>query len=149
MKKEKKFSLYIIIAAAVLLQLISGVQYWYAHRVIRRQVEDRANSEMNIKRLAIEKKLVVVETAVENMAWAVEAKLSEPEEMFDLALRTVKQNEHITGCAILFSPNYYPSKGYWFEPYAVRRADGSYETMQLGSADHDYHTIDIQVSYRF
>ena len=60
MKKEKKFSLYIIIAAAVLLQLISGVQYWYAHRVIRRQVEDRANSEMNIKRLAIEKKLVVV-----------------------------------------------------------------------------------------
>ena len=71
MKKEKKFSLYIIIAAAVLLQLISGVQYWYALRVIRRQVEDRANSEMNIKRLAIEKKLVVVETAVENMAWAL------------------------------------------------------------------------------
>ena len=143
MKKEKKFSLYIIIAAAVLLQLISGVQYWYAHRVIRRQVEDRANSEMNIKRLAIEKKLVVVETAVENMAWAVEAKLSEPEEMFDLALRTVKQNEHITGCAILFSPNYYPSKGYWFEPYAVRRADGSYETMQLGSADHDYTQMQL------
>ena len=143
MKKEKKFSLYIIIAAAVLLQLISGVQYWYAHRVIRRQVEDRANSEMNIKRLTIEKKLTVVETAVENMAWAVEAKLSEPEEMFDLALRTVKQNEHITGCAILFSPNYYPSKGYWFEPYAVRRADGSYETMQLGSADHDYTQMQL------
>jgi sigma-B regulation protein RsbU (phosphoserine phosphatase) len=62
--------------------------------------------------------------------------------MFVTTYRMVENNPAILGGTISFIPNYYPQKGYWFEPYAVRRTtpDGreTIETIQLGSASHDY-----------
>lgn len=143
MKKREKNAVYVILAAAVLLLMILLTQYWFAHRGILEGAKNHAQDELQIKRMAIEKKLTLVEAAVDNMVWAVEENLSQPDKMLKLALETVKQNKDIVGCGILFLPNYYASKGHWFEPYAVRRSDGHYETMQLGSADHDYTQLQL------
>ncbi len=93
---------------------------------------------MNALNLCIRNKLAKVEVTLDNMSWVVNRDLEEADWMFETTEMLVKRNSVIKGSGIAFVPNYYPEKGRWFEPSTVRRADGSLENMQLGSANHDY-----------
>ena len=128
----------LIITAAVLLELIAIVQYKYSHDEITKNLRLRAESELRAKDLAIQNILKQVETAVENHVWDAERLLACPDSSYAVTRRLVKQNSNIIGSSLSFIPNYYSSEGYWFESYAVRRENGAIETMQLGSAEHDY-----------
>ena len=133
----------LIIGAALLLELTSGVLYYSAQTIIHRTVEKLIEREMNAIYLCIRNKLAKVEVTVDNMAWVVADDLEDPDWMFSITRRLVVNNPSILGCMVTFVPDYFPQKGHWFEPYAVRRADGTIETMQLGSAEHDYTKIDF------
>ena len=63
-----KSSLAIIVTAAVLVEITSGIQYYYAKEGIRQEVEHRAESELRAKSLEIRNVMNVVEVAVENTA---------------------------------------------------------------------------------
>ena len=93
---------------------------------------------MNALNLCIRNKLAKIEVTLDNMSWVVNRDLEEADWMFETTEMLVKRNSVIKGSGIAFIPNYYPGKGRWFEPSTVRRADGSLENMQLGSANHDY-----------
>lgn len=131
-------SLTIIIVAALLLELTSGVMYYTSQSIIERTVERLVKSEMTAIYLGIRNQLAKVEVTVDNMAWVVNDQLTEPDSMFVITRRLIENNPAILGTSITFIPNYYPQKGLWFEPYATRHADGTIEIMQMGSADHDY-----------
>ena len=131
----------LIIGAALLLELTSGVLYYSAQTIIHRTVEKLIEREMNAIYLCIRNKLAKVEVTVDNMAWVVADDLEDPDWMYSITQRLVENNPSILGCMVTFVPDYFPQKGRWFEPYAVRRADGTIETMQLGSAEHDYTKI--------
>ena len=131
----------LIIGAALLLELTSGALYYSAQNIIHRTVEKLIEREMNAIYLCIRNKLAKVEVTVDNMAWVVADDLEDPDWMYSITQRLVENNPSILGCMVTFVPDYFPQKGHWFEPYAVRRADGTIETMQLGSAEHDYTKI--------
>ena len=131
----------LIICAALLLELTSGALYYSAQNIIHRTVEKLIEREMNAIYLCIRNKLAKVEVTVDNMAWVVADDLEDPDWMYSISQRLVENNPSILGCMVTFVPEYFPQKGHWFEPYAVRRADGTIETMQLGSAEHDYTKI--------
>ena len=131
----------LIIGAALLLELTSGVLYYSAQNIIHRTVEKLIEREMNAIYLCIRNKLAKVEVTVDNMAWVVADDLEDPDWMYSITQRLVENSPSILGCMVTFVPDYFPQKGHWFEPYAVRRADGTIETMQLGSAEHDYTKI--------
>ena len=131
----------LIIGAALLLQLTSGVLYYSAQNIIHKTVEKLIEREMNAIYLCIQNKLAKVEVTVDNMAWVVADDLEDPDWMYSITQRLVENNPSILGCTVCFVPDYYPQKGHWYEPYAVRRTDGTVETMQLGSAEHDYTKI--------
>ncbi len=131
-------SLDIIIAAAVLLLATTGVMYFSAQRMTQKTMEQLEQSELNSVAMSIRKQLAKVEVAVNNMDWLLQRSLNEPDVLNGLCSLLVQNNPSVKGCGIGFKPYYYPQKGRWFEPYAVRRADGSIETMQLGSESHDY-----------
>ena len=131
-------SLTIIIVAALLLELTSGVMYYTSQSIIERTVERLVKSEMTAIYLGIRNQLAKVEVTVDNMAWVVNDQLTEPDSMFVITRRLIENNPAILGTSITFIPNFYPQKGLWFEPYATRHADGTIETMQMGSTDHDY-----------
>ncbi len=133
----------LIIGAALLLQLTSGVLYYSAQTIIHRTVEKLIEREMNAIYLCIRNKLAKVEVTVDNMAWVVADDLEDPDWMYSITQRLVENNPSILGCMVTFVPDYFPQKGHWFEPYAVRRADGTIEIMQLGSAEHDYTKMDF------
>ena len=52
---QTKSSLALLITAAALIELTAAVQYWYAKKGIREEVEQRAKSELKVKNLEIQK----------------------------------------------------------------------------------------------
>ena len=133
----------LIIGAALLLELTSGILYYSAQNIIHKTVEKLIEREMNAIYLCIRNKLAKVEVTLDNMAWVVADDLEDPDWMYSITCRLVENNPSILGCTVCFVPDYYPQEGRWFEPYAVRRADGTIETMQLGSAEHDYTKMEF------
>lgn len=138
---KRHISLVNVVFAALLVELVSGVMYYSAQTIIHRTVEKLIEREMNAIYLCIRNKLAQVEVAVDNMTWVVSEALEEPEWMFDITRRMVKNNPSFWGSGIAFMPNYYPNTDKHYEPYSVRRGQDSIVTMQLGSDGVD-HTMD-------
>ena len=132
-----KSSLAILITAAALMLLISGIQQYSARLQIRNDLERNAEMELVIKSIGVKHSLEDVELALRNRSWEFEQFLPYPDSLFDITRRIVEQNPSFGGCCIAMVPNYYPEKGRLFEPYTARRGD-SIETIQLGSEEHDY-----------
>ena len=131
-------SLAVIIAAALLLEMTTAVLFYSAQNIIQQNVERLMEREMNALYLCIRNKLINVEVTVDNMAWVVNSDLENADWMFEITQQLVQNNDFIQGSGIPFIPNYYPPKGRLFEPCAVRRADGTIESKQVGSVHHDY-----------
>ena len=127
-----------IIAAALFLEITSGVMNYLNHNIIQDTMERLVEQEMNSIAFRIHNQLSKVEVTLDNMAWVVKEDLAKSDSMYVITRRMVENNPAILGGTISFVPNYYPEKGYWFEPFAGRRADGTIESIQLGSATHDY-----------
>ena len=129
---KANISLVIIIAAAMLVELVTGVMYYSAHNIIHRTSEKLIEREMIALDLCIRNQLAKVEVTVDNMSWVVAEGLDEPDWMYEIARRMVKNNPSFWASGIAFVPNYYPEKGVRYEPYAVRRGQDSIVSMQLG-----------------
>ena len=136
-------SLTIIIVAALLLELSTGVLYYTAQNIIERTVQRLMNQEMNAISLSIRNQLAKVEVIVENMAWVATDDLADPDSVLSLTRQVVAHNPSIMGCSVPCVPYYYPQIGRLYEPYSVRRRDGTIESMQLGSSDHDYTQMEF------
>ena len=140
---QTKSSLALLVTAAVLIELTSAVQYWYAKKGIREQVEQRAKSELKVKGLEIQNILTAVEVAMKNHAWEAEQMLALPDSMYSVARRLAEQNDQIVGTGISFVPNFYPKMGRWFEPYVKAEKGKAAVMSQLGSETHDYTQMDF------
>ena len=130
--------LVVIIFAALLIELTTGVMFYTAQTIIQRTMERLVKREMNSIYLGIRNQLAKVEVTLDNMAWVVTDDISTPDSLFRSTVQLVQNNPAILGSSISCIPNYYPQRGRLFELYAVRRADGTIESMQLGSENHDY-----------
>ena len=128
----------VIIAAALMLELTTGVMYYSSQNIIKQTMDRLVQHEMNAIYLCIRNKLEEVEVTLDNMAWIVADDLAEPDSLMMATRQLVEHNPQILGSSIPCIPNYYSEKGHWYEPYSVRREDSTIETMQLGSAEHDY-----------
>ena len=131
-------SLTVIVAAALLLELTTGIMYYSAQNIIEETVNSVIQREMNSIYLCIQNKLIKVEVTMANAAWVVQDNLDKPDTMYTITRSLVENNLSIMGSSISFVPYYYPEKGRWFEPFAGRRDSGYIESLQLGSAKHDY-----------
>lgn len=68
----------------------------------------------------------------------IEKNLNQPDQLYALMERLVSLNPHIHSSGISFVENYYPQKGRWFCPYAIRNDSNKIETMTLGDEKFDY-----------
>ena len=132
-----KASIAILITAAVLMLLISGIQQNNARIQIRQDLERNAEMELVIKARDVNSSLEDVKLALRNHIWEFEQFLPYPDSLFAVTRRIVEQNPNFGGCCIAMVPNYYPDKGRLFEPYTLRSGE-LIETVQLASEEHDY-----------
>lgn len=73
-----------------------------------------------------------------NTAPMIEEHLNQPDQLQNIMERMVELNPYLRSCGISFIENYYPQKGRWYCPYAVRNEDGSIEKRRIADAKHDY-----------
>ena len=143
MKKKNYRSLGIIITVAVLLEAVSAIQYYSTHRMLGNKLEEHVLNELIIKALRIRQLLSTAECTVKNHQWYAEQYLHEPDTMPGMVHRMISLNENFTGAAVFFRPDYYPSKGRLYEPYAWRHGD-SISCEQIASDNqHDYTKSDF------
>ena len=133
----KSSQILILVTAAALMLLISGLQQYHASKQIRADLERKAEMEMVIKAKDVKHSLDDVGLALRNRSWEFEQFLPYPDSLFAVTRRIVEQNPYFAGCCIAMIPNYCPEKGRLFEPYTSRRGE-VLETVQLASEEHDY-----------
>ena len=131
-------SVIVIVLVALLIEATSVIQYWFASRGIREEVEHRAKTELKVKSMEIRNVMSTVEVATNNMVWAAEELIDTPDSLYTLLRRIVKDNSIIVGCGVTFVADYYPEKGHWFEPYVAERDNGDIDQGQIGGPTHDY-----------
>ncbi|MBP5693573.1 MAG: PDC sensor domain-containing protein, partial [Bacteroidales bacterium] len=82
-----------------------------------------------------------VEISGLNIADEVKWHITSPELIISTLEYEIDVNRNLTGCGIGFVPEYFPSKGRWFEPYA-QIVDNKPYVHDIGSASHDYHNTE-------
>ena len=80
--------------------------------------------------------------AATNTAPVIAENLDKPDKLQPIMDRLLKLNPYIRSCGVSFRENYYPEKGRWFCPYAVRHGKTLTAAMTLGGSGFDYLEAD-------
>lgn len=139
--RRKNYGLEIIIAAAVLLQIVSGIQYLFTKRGIENEARQLAKIRLENTNLVVEGAMNTVEVAIGNLAGFVSKYASSPESIIEMTSALLETNRTISECAVLFVPDYY-GKGKVFHPASYRLADGTIETVDHADNGFDYYQRD-------
>lgn len=118
----KKYSLMMIIAAAILLEVMGGAQYFMAVYGTEAELLDKAGRDMEqSQRVATVRG--EVESALRNLRSVVELSIDNPKGYYRIAAGIVKNNPHIVGAGVAFLPDYYKSRGLsrLYAPYVYDR----------------------------
>lgn len=137
-----RLTLWVMLTVFLVFAVITVLMALVTSGAVMKETTDNARSRMEIANQHINSVLVGVEVAIANTIPEVEGALDEPDRMYDVVTRLLQLNPNITGSAVAFEPNYYPSKGKQFSPYAYRSADSTILTKQLGTEDYEYHYMD-------
>ena len=132
-----KSNLFLIITAAVLLEMVSGVQYYYSHSLLEQELEKQAEMELTMKSVIAGSARKNVENMLNSHIWDMKQNLVSPDSMFEATKWLLRSNSQLAGAGIAFAPDYYPEKGRLFEPYAYWN-NGKIETIQISELGHDY-----------
>ena len=135
-------SLTVIIAAAILLQTISAVQYYFTRNLLADELEKRAESEMTSKAIIAKNALNMAENTLNGHLWDMVRNIAYPDSMYRVAEWLLRSHPNLLGCGIAFAPDFYPEKGRLFEPYVYRQMGslGKEEFLmkQIAGHGHDY-----------
>lgn len=112
--------LVMVILAALFLELISAVQYYYMHHMLEEELDKRAESELRMKAMTIIGTLGMMENTLKEHLWDFKRNISHADSMFEATKRIIMVNPMVVGSFLAFVPDYYPEKGRLFEPYAYK-----------------------------
>ena len=137
MKLRTNTSLTIIIAAAILLQLISAVQYYYTRSLLAEELEKRAESELTTKAIIVKNSLNMSENTLRGHLWDLKRNLATPDSLDEVMEWVLRSHPNLTGCWVAFVPDYYPEKGRLFEPYSWWE-NGEIKHTEISTIGKDY-----------
>ena len=140
-KMYARQGLLMVLLAALLLEVTSLIQYFYAKKGLRKEADSRAQSEMTATRLRIENYTLSVENDARLLSWAMSDFLDNPDELPALITKMMDNNPVIANGFVAFKDNYYPQYGRWYEPVVTRLPEGLV-LHQVGSQEHDYFSAD-------
>ncbi|MCR4736591.1 MAG: SpoIIE family protein phosphatase [Bacteroidales bacterium] len=136
--KKSYAGLWIIVVAAVVLEAISCIQYFYSRAGIRAEAEQRAQSELRRAELEINVVMVEMEAAAKMLAAVTEQHLDNPDSVAAATRMLLQTIRNVSSAGIACQAYLFPEKGRWYEMCSSRQPDGSIYTRQIGGADHDY-----------
>lgn len=126
-----------VIGAALFIVAIMGSNFYNDFQQDQEDARILMESKLQIANLDVMWELYDVEMAIDKLGQKVSAQLDHPDDMYGLARETIGLSTFIKAVFIAFTPNYYPSKGRWFQPRCIRR-DSLLVLEQGGRVSHDY-----------
>lgn len=108
----------VIILAAILLQGISAVQYYYTRSLLADELEKRAESELSIKAVVVKNLLNMSENSLSGHIWDLKRNIVHPDSSYHVMEWVLRSHANLTGCWVAYVPDYFPEKGRLFEPFA-------------------------------
>ncbi len=150
--KKPRSGFWILLVAAIVLEAISCIQYFYSRSIIESEAENHAKSELKAAELEINVVTTEMEAAVKMLSTIAERYLDKPEAMYLCTRFLLETLDNVESAGIAFVPNYFPKQGRWFEVCSSRYTEETFEgdgkgfemvgngiyTRQIGGADHDY-----------
>ena len=117
----KKYYLILVIAAALLLEVMGAVQYFTATYGIQNELLDKANRDME-QSLRVANVKGEVESALRNIYNAVAMSIDNPKGYYSIAAGLVKNNPHIVGAGNYTTREWFMNpmadgKSLWTQPY--------------------------------
>ena len=137
-RKKSRSGLWFIIVAALVLEAISCTMYFTSRNAIRMEANKRAEMELRQAEMEIELHTIEMETVARALAIFLQNHLQQPEAAYAATRLAVSSLRENTSLAVAFVPNYYPSKGTYYEICSSRFSQDSIYTRNIGSAEHDY-----------
>ena len=128
----------IVVMAAVLVELISIVQYQRVRSMLADEMELRIRAAMESRVNEIEHVLSLTETTMAENEGYVLHSLSHPDSVYSALASLIDDNPYVVGARIAFIPYFYPSIGRLYEPCVRESRDGSVLFTQIAGPDHDY-----------
>lgn len=140
MKANKKSysGLWIILVAAIVLETISCIQYFYSRAGIRAEAEQRAQSELRRAELEINVVMVEIEAAAKMLAAEAEQHMDNPDSIAAATRMLLQTIGNVSSAGVACKEDLFPEKGHWYEMCSSRQPDGTIYTRQIGGPDHDY-----------
>lgn len=135
--QKKRWRLFIVVIAALTLELIFAFQYHYMRDIIRDEMEHRAETELIIKAIMAKSFVDNSERSLKSHIMEVKYNLANPDSMMAIMNSITKYTPNLIGCGIAFKPYYYEEKDRLFEPYAFR-TDSGIVCLQIAGKAFDY-----------
>ena len=122
----------------VVMGFVSVAIFYAGWVTVAASVQIVSNKYLDSVREQIKRALSDVSVASVNTVPLIEENLDKPENLYAIMERMVKQNPRVRSCGISFVADYYPKKGHWFCPYAVRGTNDTITVKKIGDGEHDY-----------
>ncbi len=123
---------------SLILILIFGYNYLFSRRIILKNVEDSAKNLALATTNQIDKVMLSMQEATENLARFFEqTSLDSREQILNIIRSLVENNPEIYGSTIAFEPFAFDKDSLYFAPYYYK-SEGEIQFMYLGSEDYNY-----------
>ena len=134
---SKRLTRRIMLALTLALIVVAACFNWLEADVFTHYYKVYCKILLDVKNETVRKALYGVEVAVMNSTDDLEERLQSPATIFSALRDELQRNPQIVGFFACFEPDYYPSQGRSFQPYAFWR-DGRIDTMQIAKKGNDY-----------
>jgi len=146
MKKPRSFvnrlTLKVLKTVLILMIVTLAMTFIAAYRSMRGETIGRYLGMRGVVSEKISLEIKSIEIGARNVADKVVDHLESPKAVMTALDKEIRLNDFADGYFAAFEPDYFTKAGKWFEAYAFKQADGSYRLEQVGSAQHDYLSVD-------
>jgi len=133
-----KLILSIMTSVSLILILIFGYNYLFSRRIILKNVEDSAKNLALATTNQIDKVMLGMQEATENLALFLEqTSFDSKEQILNIIRSLVENNPEIYGSTIAFEPFAFDKESLYFAPYYYK-SEGEIKFTYLGSEDYNY-----------
>lgn len=143
-KRNWLFRLGIVVIAALLMELISFIQYSQTRKIMEEEMNIRSRVVLGAMADRIDHVMELTEATMRENLLYLRRSLDQPDSASRALVYLIDDNPHVVGGSLAFIPAYYPSKGRLFEPYATKE-NGRIVLRQIAGDKHDYTRTDFYI----
>jgi sigma-B regulation protein RsbU (phosphoserine phosphatase) len=133
-----RLSVLILASTTVIFAAAFAYNYYFSRQAVLKSVEENAKNLTVSTIYKIEAILRSIEKIPSNLAYRIEKRPYQRDELVELLRSTVAENREIYGSTVSFEPFAFDPACFYFSPYSYRDIDGSIKTLPPSEAPYPY-----------